>query len=153
VSNDPYEILGVPRTASDDDIARAYRRRAAAKHPDRNQSATAHTEFCEVGDAYSRILNERKSRASRKVRAEEVALERRAAERRRVQEEREHAARLRVQQAGIELALKATTFVAKLAFVLATSDEPRRPRRRRARNWDPNVRQFRGSDGRFRGKR
>jgi hypothetical protein len=32
---DPYVILGVPRTATDDDIEHAYRRKAMATHPDR----------------------------------------------------------------------------------------------------------------------
>ena len=33
---DPYSVLGVPRTASDDDIRRAFRKLAKKLHPDLN---------------------------------------------------------------------------------------------------------------------
>ena len=35
----PYETLGVPRTASADDIRSAYRRLAKKHHPDANSAA------------------------------------------------------------------------------------------------------------------
>lgn len=49
---DFYRVLGLPPTASAADIRVAYRKRAAALHPDRNPSETAQAEFQEVQEAY-----------------------------------------------------------------------------------------------------
>ena len=50
---DFYEILGVPRTASQDDIQRAYRKLARTYHPDVNSDPAAEERFKEIAEAYN----------------------------------------------------------------------------------------------------
>lgn len=60
---DFYQILGVPRNASDDDIKRAYRKLAMQWHPDRNNgSAEAEEKFKELTEAYD-VLRDASKRA------------------------------------------------------------------------------------------
>ena len=62
-SKDPYEILGVSRTASPEEIKRAYRRLAKQCHPDRNPGdKTAEQRFKEVQAAYE-VLGDPQRRA------------------------------------------------------------------------------------------
>jgi molecular chaperone DnaJ len=49
---DYYEVLGVPRDASIEDIKRAYRKLARQLHPDVNSGPEAEERFKEVGRAY-----------------------------------------------------------------------------------------------------
>jgi curved DNA-binding protein len=49
---DYYEVLGVPRDASQDDIRRAYRKLARDYHPDLNRESDAEDRFKELGEAY-----------------------------------------------------------------------------------------------------
>lgn len=49
---DYYDLLGVTRTASSDDIRKAYRKLARKYHPDVNKSPDAETRFKEIAEAY-----------------------------------------------------------------------------------------------------
>ncbi len=58
---DYYEVLGVPRSASIDDIKKAYRKLAMQYHPDRNpNSKAAEEKFKEINEAYEVLSNEEK---------------------------------------------------------------------------------------------
>ncbi|WP_433250013.1 DnaJ C-terminal domain-containing protein [Actinomadura nitritigenes] len=50
---DPYEVLGVPRDASQEEIQRAYRKLARAHHPDINKDPAAEERFKDVSEAYA----------------------------------------------------------------------------------------------------
>ena len=41
MADDPYTVLGVPRSATEDDIRRAYRKLAKELHPDLNPANRA----------------------------------------------------------------------------------------------------------------
>src|SRR5438445_2142433 len=58
---DYYEVLGVTPTASDEDIKKAYRRRALQYHPDRNNAPEATERFKEATEAYQ-VLSDAEKR-------------------------------------------------------------------------------------------
>lgn len=59
---DYYEVLGVQKNAGEDDIKKAYRKRAMEFHPDRNPSKEAENQFKEVTEAYE-VLSDTDKRA------------------------------------------------------------------------------------------
>ena len=60
---DYYDVLGVPRDASGDDIKRAFRRLARQYHPDVSSEPDAEDRFKEINEAY-RVLSDDDKRAA-----------------------------------------------------------------------------------------
>jgi curved DNA-binding protein len=60
-SRDFYEVLGVPRTSTQDEIQRAYRKLARTYHPDVNSDPGAEDRFKEISEAYD-VLSDPETR-------------------------------------------------------------------------------------------
>lgn len=60
---DYYEILGISKNASQDEVKKSYRKLSLQNHPDRNKSADANEKFAKINEAHEVLSDERKRRA------------------------------------------------------------------------------------------
>jgi len=73
IKQDYYEVLGVSRNASDEEIKRAFRKLAFQHHPDRNKDLGAEEKFKEINEAYQVLSDpEKRSRYDRYGRVDVV---------------------------------------------------------------------------------
>ena len=65
MARDYYEVLGVARTATEEEIKKAYRQIAMKYHPDRNPGdKSADDSFKEVQEAYDTLMIQKRSRCT-----------------------------------------------------------------------------------------
>jgi curved DNA-binding protein CbpA len=58
---DPFEVLGIPRTATLKEVKSAYRKKALKLHPDVNKAPDARDKFMECKTAYQEIIDRQTS--------------------------------------------------------------------------------------------
>lgn len=61
MGKDYYKILGIAKSAKDDEVKKAYRKMALRYHPDKNKTIGAEEKFKEVAEAYE-VLSDKKKR-------------------------------------------------------------------------------------------
>src|SRR6516164_389022 len=60
---DPYDVLGVSKTASAAEIKSAFRKLAKRYHPDQSKEPKAKERFAEIGSAYEILGDDKKRKA------------------------------------------------------------------------------------------
>lgn len=64
MARDPYEVIGVARGASAEEIKKAFRKKAKTLHPDQNRAdPKAQERFSELNNAYELLSDEKKKKA------------------------------------------------------------------------------------------
>jgi len=63
IKQDYYEVLGLPRNATEEEIRRAFRKLAFQYHPDRNKEPGAEDKFKEINEAYQVLSDPEKRRS------------------------------------------------------------------------------------------
>ena len=61
-NKDYYEVLGISKSSTDEDIRKAFRKKAMEYHPDRNKNPDAESKFKEINEAYQ-VLSDPNKRA------------------------------------------------------------------------------------------
>ena len=61
---DYYEVLGVQKNASKEEIKNTYRKLALQYHPDRNKEPSAEEKFKELSEAYAVLSDDEKRSAT-----------------------------------------------------------------------------------------
>lgn len=56
----PYEVLGISKNATKEEIKKAYRKMAMKYHPDRNKDESSSEKFKEINNAYEILSNDKK---------------------------------------------------------------------------------------------
>jgi DnaJ-class molecular chaperone len=62
MGKDYYKILGVTKSASEEDIKKAYKKMAMKWHPDRCNKPEAQEKFQEIGEAFEVLSDNEKKR-------------------------------------------------------------------------------------------
>ena len=64
---DYYEILGVSKGATKEEVKKAYKKLALKYHPDRNKEDGAEEKFKEISEAYAVLSDDKKKTSIRSI--------------------------------------------------------------------------------------